>query len=632
MKKFLVGLFTSVLAILLSLNLVASAEEEFPYPWLEEYEEDGAYVFWPRGNKEFSDGYAGIDFIIRGTEANDSEDDVWVLTLSRASNIIQSPGSVTGTGAPSFFAYIENISDEDWKYDLEVEGTTAYTFMYIDENDVIYKIETDIVMFNIPELEGIRHNIEWDYDNEKINLVNNTLTYEELDSDFANGLTKEEVDNNSEGVTWADDDFIFKHGETGQYSNEKGEGYAPVYRTIPEFTLPAGHKMISFKWLERSNHLEALQGLWRAVGGTFEKVSHDVTFPEFHGLPSQEVVRHQYDQEFTFPKVTATDVNADGEIIDLTSEIVREIYKYNPETNKFDIKIDNEEDVDTTEVGARYQFNYTVSDGINVTKASFILEILSRPSPKIIGVADITINVGDPMPDLTAGIIAQDGYGNDITHDIKVIHNVNPDKAGEYLVIYTVQNAYNDMLVEYAYVRVQDDQPPYIYPTDPIVVEKGAEITQNDIIARLVITDNNDSRDQLQINILSSDWRNFDVDEAGEYKLTVIATDMAGNNFQRVITVVVQDPAETIDSKLEDVKDNLDELNKKVSDVNDELDKEAKNLTDKLNKEVTDLEKQVNDLEKQLKSKDNLLLVLTIISGVVALGSVALAVYGFKRK
>jgi len=54
---------------------------------------------------------------------------------------------------------------------------------------------------------------------------------------------------------------------------------------------------------------------------------------------------------------------------------------------------------------------------------------------ELIGKEEITINVGDKYVD--EGVKATDNNGNDVSDKITVENNVNPNKKGEYMIIYS---------------------------------------------------------------------------------------------------------------------------------------------------------------------------------------------------
>ena len=73
------------------------------------------------------------------------------------------------------------------------------------------------------------------------------------------------------------------------------------------------------------------------------------------------------------------------------------------------------------------------------------------------GVSDKTVKLGS-APDLMEGISAKDKYGNDLTASVKMYGEVDVNKAGEYKVTYSCENADGDKREVSAVVTVEGEE------------------------------------------------------------------------------------------------------------------------------------------------------------------------------
>lgn len=141
-------------------------------------------------------------------------------------------------------------------------------------------------------------------------------------------------------------------------------------------------------------------------------------------------------QEFDpYEGVTAID-NVDG---DVTSEIVV-------------IGL-----VDADKPG-EYQLVYRVSDAAgNITEVTRIITVVDNVKPVITGAEDMFINIGDSF-DGRAGVKATDNIDGDITDKVVIVGTVDITKAGEYTLIYRVEDTSGNIAEVIRTIIVIDDE------------------------------------------------------------------------------------------------------------------------------------------------------------------------------
>jgi hypothetical protein len=80
--------------------------------------------------------------------------------------------------------------------------------------------------------------------------------------------------------------------------------------------------------------------------------------------------------------------------------------------------------------------------------------LITAKKPKLKGVVNGSIDVDDYFDSMN-GIKATDTSGSDITDSVKVTGKVNTEKAGEYLLKYTVTDNMGRSTSQYRYITVK---------------------------------------------------------------------------------------------------------------------------------------------------------------------------------
>lgn len=160
-----------------------------------------------------------------------------------------------------------------------------------------------------------------------------------------------------------------------------------------------------------------------------------------------------------------------------------------------------------------------------------ISEIIDDLPPVItlIGDEEITIECGEEYQD--PGATATDIPDGDLTEQIQVTNNVDPQVPGDYTVVYSVTDSANHTSTVERIVHVRDTQKPVITlrGDDPLLVEcKGDFVDPGaDVI------DTCDTEIQVQVS------GSVNTNVVGDYLLTYTATDSSGNPADPVERLVI---------------------------------------------------------------------------------------------
>ena len=544
MRKFLTALLLCVLTLtvvaVVNAPVEVLAEETSDdswvdqHPWIKEYEDD-KWVFFLRGSRtnSYDYGYSGVDVVMGD----------WVVLIPRGNVLTRkADDSPTAATYSSLVQLFYNNGTDDWNLTLALGNIgVADGVIIADANGKVVRIANSHYIFDFVEDgdETPYYDIAWDDEAEQQIRVGSKqhqrkpleykhLTYGMLGTEYP-WLTKEAVEENkADGITFNDDDKLYKT-ESGQYTNVE-EGNTPVMNEQLGYTIPAGGYMLVFKYLERSvpEFTEQWKQFYKLVDGNegvFQVKYTDFSAPIISGVPA-ETVYHERGTDLEFPNVTATDVQPLGADVDLTNEIERKIYRFNVNTQEYDIEIDDPDKMDLNFVSARYKIEYRVNDEKgNEAVASYILEVIGDKAPQFIsGLDDKRINQGTTI-DLLEGIIVDDGYGNPIdASDLVVITDLNVDKPGEYTVTYVARNAFNLTTIATRKITVVDTEAPKVVPLPVITIVKGDEFNITDYV---LAVDNVTAANELVVYI--DNEGDFDLNEVGVHEIVVAVADEAGN-------------------------------------------------------------------------------------------------------
>ncbi|QVK18507.1 hypothetical protein KHQ81_01975 [Mycoplasmatota bacterium] len=486
------------------------------------------------------------------------------------------------------------------------------------------------------------------------------LTYAELQGGTDGSyywLSKDKVDGKTvEGITFVDADKLYKD-EDGNYTNV-ADGNTAVMNDDLGFVIPAGHSVLAFEYLDRSNfnntdYLKSFYTLVNGTDGTAQIVEHDITAPTIKGYNAEENVL--LGKVFEYPElsgITASDIglitdNDDDE----TPAVTRTTYAFNKDTGEFDTEVT---EINTDLAGVEYHIVYTATDTAgNTATATTVVKVMAGYSPIFDGIANKTIGEGTAI-DLLDGITAEDGYGNDITDKIIVFKGglvTTKPLPGIYEILYSVTNANNITTFALATVTVMDTTKPVVEPIEDITIVQGTEFDPESLV---IVSDNVDSSFDIII-----DDDGFDPEFTGTYNITVDVYDVAGNVASVSYSIEVIAPEETTQSQideleseldatkseldatksdLEDTKSDLDAANANADDLQSQLDAEkAKNedLTtkyDELKTQLDELQNSQTDLKKESESEDQNGTIFTAIVALFAVGGLTVGLTSlFKR-
>ena len=180
----------------------------------------------------------------------------------------------------------------------------------------------------------------------------------------------------------------------------------------------------------------------------------------------------------------------------------------------------------------KYKLVYTVSDKAkNTTTVTRIITVVDNIKPIISGVRDTQIFIGEKFDPLE-GVSAFDNNDGDLTSDIKVVGDVNVNKAGAYVITYSVSDHAENTVILKRKVTVVDNIKPVLSGIFDIEINYGEKFNP---LAGITAFDNNDGDLTKSIRVVGK----VDTQTPGSYILTYSVSDKAGNTttIKRVITV-----------------------------------------------------------------------------------------------
>ena len=191
--------------------------------------------------------------------------------------------------------------------------------------------------------------------------------------------------------------------------------------------------------------------------------------------------------------------------------------------------------VDTSILGDHI-LNFDVTDNAGniaaTVQRTVTVEDTTAPVILLEGDANVSINEGDSYVD--AGATASDEVDGDVTGNIQVISNVNPNVKGVYQVKYNVaDNAGNDAVEVVRTVEVFDVTIPVITLVGDATINLNVDDPYSELGATAL--DNNDGDITGSVQIAS----NVNTAVADSYQVTYNVADASGNNAIEVVRTVI---------------------------------------------------------------------------------------------
>lgn len=178
-----------------------------------------------------------------------------------------------------------------------------------------------------------------------------------------------------------------------------------------------------------------------------------------------------------------------------------------------------------------HTITYTAKDRFNnTTNKTVNLKVLLDEAPVITGTDDIIINKGTTFNPID-GVSATDG-GKDLNDKIKVSGNVNTNVAGVYSLTYKVSDERNTT-TKTRKVTV-NDAPTIGGDLSNIILKKGTQLTEEEILDRININDDLDKAPRINV-----DLSNVKTSEDGTYTVNITAMDSNNLSTEKEINVVV---------------------------------------------------------------------------------------------
>lgn len=276
-------------------------------------------------------------------------------------------------------------------------------------------------------------------------------------------------------------------------------------------------------------------------------------------------------------------------------------------------------DLKTLTVG-RHEVTYEVTDSDNnKTTMNRIINVVSNEAPKINGIKDTTIKVGEVDNfDLLEGITITDDHDNNLKATVSgKIEKPFPGTNIKSIITYIVEDSDGNSTTETRVITVTN-QLPVISGVDDIIIKKGQAV---DLLSGVKALDEEDG--DITNNIVIKG--NVDINKEDEYKLIYEVTDSDGNTTQIERLVVVEKDDEVVppieelenslpNSIIEAITNNLVNLNSGTGTVDNPLEIEFNNISDdKVDSLLSDLN-NINTKINSLESKNGYTFVnLTIL-------------------
>lgn len=264
-----------------------------------------------------------------------------------------------------------------------------------------------------------------------------------------------------------------------------------------------------------------------ALDDNQNKTGGDYSFEKSYGY-----VRSDYlDVDNNQPSITAVDLE-----IKLNSEynLLKGVSASDKEDGNLTNKIEYTHNIDITKPGT-YQVTYTVEDESRFSVSKTVNVVVTGVPDPIIIANDVEVSQYTEF-NAKEYATATDIVDGNITDSIKIIKDtVDINVVGEYEVIYSVTNSYNQSVTKTIKVTVVENSKPIIIAEDREVL-----LDSNfDKMKGVTATDKEDGNITENI-VVESD--NVDPKKVGKYQITYKVTDKANQTVTKTINIsVVED-------------------------------------------------------------------------------------------
>lgn len=174
-------------------------------------------------------------------------------------------------------------------------------------------------------------------------------------------------------------------------------------------------------------------------------------------------------------------------------------------------------------------------------------------APVIKGVEDITIPFASDI-DVLEGISAVDYEDGDLTPNIQVDGTVDTEKAGQYVLTYTVEDSKGAKFTIDRVITVQDNNAPTINVEKSVTLDYQSEF---DALEGVTASDKEDGDLTEKVKVVSN---NVDTNKVGEYKVVYEVEDAYGLKTTETVTVKVEVSDEQINQAIQEAQDSVKEI------------------------------------------------------------------------
>lgn len=174
-------------------------------------------------------------------------------------------------------------------------------------------------------------------------------------------------------------------------------------------------------------------------------------------------------------------------------------------------------------------------------------------APVIKGVEDITIPFASDI-DVLEGISAVDYEDGDLTPNIQVDGTVDTEKAGQYVLTYTIEDSKGAKFTIDRVITVQDNNAPTIKVEKSVTLDYQSEF---DALAGVTANDKEDGDLTEKVKVVSN---NVDTTKVGEYEVVYEVEDAYGLKTTETVTVKVEVSDEQINQAIQEAQDSVKEI------------------------------------------------------------------------
>jgi len=198
------------------------------------------------------------------------------------------------------------------------------------------------------------------------------------------------------------------------------------------------------------------------------------------------------------------------------------------------------EKVDSSKVGS-YPVKYDAkSNGGFTLHCDLTVHIVDTQPPTLdFGTDSLEYPVGTPKSAeevlKDAGVKITDNSGEELTPEVD-LSEVDWDKPGKYEAEVKATDSSGNVVTRKIPIEVYDREPPVIDGDDKQDFPIGTDVTPEDILKKLKITDNSGGDIKTEV-----DMSKVDKTKPGKYPVEITSTDSAGNKTTKTIEVEIKD-------------------------------------------------------------------------------------------